>query len=53
MLLERNTEDLQNQINKFRIDLLNLMSLENLYNRHQNEEIEEEDIFNFRKEKWK
>ena len=53
MLIERNTEDLQNKIKEFRINLLNLMSIETLYNRYQNEEIEEEDIFNFRKEKWK
>ena len=49
----RNCEDIHSQINDFRINILNLLCLETLYNRYQNNETEEEDITSFRNEKWK
>ena len=52
LLIDRNTEDLHNQINEFRINLVKLLCLESLYNRYQNQEKEMKAITNFRSEKW-
>ena len=50
--VDRNTEDLHNQINEFRINLIKLVCLENLHELYQNGEIKIEENTNFRKEKW-
>ena len=47
MLIDRDTENLHNQRNEFRISRLKLICLENIYNRYQIEEIQMEDITNF------